>query len=65
MTRFWFQVWKDGKMVEIKMVLTSTIQEAMSQLSDELKGVFLLVDKQTEEERIKENWQHYHAVVGE
>lgn len=65
MTRFWFQVWKDGKMVGVKMVLTSTIQEAVSQLSDELKGVFLLVDKQTEEERIKENWRHYHAVAGE
>ena len=57
MTRYWFEHWKDGKMVEVKMVLASTIQEAVSQLSDELKGVFLLKDKQTEQERVRENWQ--------
>ena len=47
------------------MVLASTIQEAVSQLSDELKGVFLLKDKQTEQERVRENWQRFYQVSGD
>ena len=65
MTRYWFEHWNDGKMVEVKMVLASTIQEAVSQLSDELKGVFLLKDKQTEQERVRENWQRFYQVSGD
>ena len=65
MTRYWFEHWKDAKTVEVKMVLASTIQEAVSQLSDELKGVFLLKDKQTEQERVRENWQRFYQVSGD
>lgn len=48
------------------MGLAHSVQEAVSLLSDlHPKGVFRLKDKQTEQQRIKENWLEFERVLGD
>lgn len=65
MTRFWFENWKDGKVVNLVMELANSVTEAVSVLSGQYKGVFLLVGSQTEEERNQENLKELERVCGE
>lgn len=65
MTRFWFEHWQSGRVVEIIMMQTESITEAVCLLSDQLRGVFRLVDKQTEIQRNKENLKRLESVSGD
>lgn len=65
MTRYWFENWKDGKVVNLVMELANSVTEAVSVLSGQYKGVFLLVSEQTEEERNQENLKELERVCGE
>lgn len=65
MTRYWFENWKDGKVVNLVMELGNSVAEAVSALSGQYKGVFLLVGSQTEEERNQENLKEFGRVCGE
>lgn len=62
MTRYWFENWKDGKVVNLVMELANSVAEAVSNLSGQYKGVFLLIGSQTEEQRIKENLKEFERV---
>ena len=65
MTNYWFEHWQQGNLKAIEMVKAKSIKEAVGILSNNLKGVFKLVDKQTEAQRVKENWQRFEAVSGD
>lgn len=64
MKRYWFEHWVSGKLVGIEMCQTSSVKEAVGELSKQ-KGVFRLVDTQTEIQRVKENWRQFEAVSGD
>lgn len=65
MNHYWFENWKDGKVVNLVMELANSVAEAVSVLSGQYKGVFLLVGSQTEEERNQENLKEFERVCGE
>lgn len=62
MNRYWFEVWQNGKVVNLVMELANSVAEAVSVLSGQYKGVFLLVGEQTEQQRIKENLKEFERV---
>lgn len=65
MNRYWFEHWKQGQIVGIEICLANSVSEAISQLSDKFSGVFRLGDKQTEQQRYKENLKQLERIAGE
>lgn len=65
MNNYWFEHWKNGSLVNIEMCQAKSVKEAVCLLSDQFKGCFKLVDKQTEIQRVKENWRQFEAISGD
>lgn len=63
--RYWYERWLAGKMVGVETLEAKSRNQAVGLLSDQFKGVFKFVGSQTEQQRIKENWQQYHNVSGD
>lgn len=62
MNRYWFENWKDGNVTQLVMELANSVAEAVSNLSGQYKGVFLLISEQTEEERNQENLKELERI---